>query len=261
MDSKDTKKADLPPPAAVTADSSPKSDDKKTLEMPMKKKAPMKAPAIKAPARPLMEKKKVVKREPSSSPRRMAAALPRRMGAAPSSTRVPPTNEYNKKFIEQIKGPFIDLRTTGADVDADPTLEIGLLLDCTGSMGSWIDRAKKTIHEIIDKSIKECEEDGSLKCRVSFIGYRDINEARRFEVKPFSDNIDEVKKYISEVKADGGADEPEDMQGGLKLCLLQDWTEEAIKRVVIITDAPPHGKQYHGNRCSDDFPNGSPEGI
>ena len=35
---------------------------------------------------------------------------------------------------------------------------------------------------------------------------------------------------------------PEDMQGGLKLCLLQDWTEEAVKRVVIITDAPPHGK-------------------
>ena len=59
---------------------------------------------------------------------------------------------------------------------------------------------------------------------------------------PFSDKIDEVKTYISKVCAIGGNDLPEDMQGGLKLCLLQDWTEEAIKRVVIITDAPPHGK-------------------
>ena len=59
---------------------------------------------------------------------------------------------------------------------------------------------------------------------------------------PFSDNIDEVKTYISKVSAIGGDDIPEDMQGGLKLCLLQGWTEEAIKRVVIITDAPPHGK-------------------
>ena len=150
-------------------------------------------------------------------------------------------------------------------------LSTSLFANCNLSQITDLERKKEgavrllardnDLNNFILNKAKECEEDGSLKCRVSFIGYRDINEARRFEVKPFSDNIDEVKKYISEVKADGGADEPEDMQGGLKLCLLQDWTEEAIKRVVIITDAPPHGKQYHGNRCSDDFPNGSPEGI
>ena len=50
------------------------------------------------------------------------------------------------------------------------------------------------------------------------------------------------------------------MQGGLKLSLLQDWTEEASKRVIIITDAPPHGTKYH-NEGIDDFPKGSPDGI
>lgn len=59
--------------------------------------------------------------------------------------------------------------------------------------------------------------------------------------------------------ADGGDDNPEDMQGGLKLCLLQNWTKEATKRVVIITDAPPHGSKYHYEH--DDYPNGSPEAI
>lgn len=34
---------------------------------------------------------------------------------------------------------------------------------------------------------------------------------------------------------------------------------EATKRVVIITDAPPHGSQYH-DEC-DHYPNGSPEGL
>jgi len=126
-------------------------------------------------------------------------------------------------------------------------------------MSEWIERAKKTIQEIIDRAIKECEEDGSLKCRVSFVGYRDIKETRRFELLPFTNDIESVKTFITSVNADGGADEPEDMQGGLKLCLLQDWTEEAVKRVVIITDAPPHGKQYH-DTC-DDYPEGSPEGI
>lgn len=51
------------------------------------------------------------------------------------------------------------------------------------------------------------------------------------------------------------------MQGGLKMCLMQDWTEEAIKRVVIITDAPPHGRQYQNVPCRDDYPEGSPDGI
>ena len=30
---------------------------------------------------------------------------------------------------------------------------------------------------------------------------------------------------------------------------------------MLITDAPPHGRQYHSNNCGDDFPNGSPEGL
>lgn len=66
-------------------------------------------------------------------------------------------------------------------------------------MSSWIAKAKKTIIEIIDNAIKECEEDGNLKCRVSFVGYRDISDDRRFEVKPFTDNIEEVKKFIGGV--------------------------------------------------------------
>jgi hypothetical protein len=229
------------------------------------KKMPMKKKAAPAPAKKAATGLAVPSRTAAAAPARgMAArrASPRRVGGA-SPARSASTNknaDHNKKFIEQIKGASIELRKTGADVETDPTLELGLLLDCTSSMSSWITKAKETIREIIDNVIKECEEDGSLKCRVSFVGYRDIKDTRRFELMPFNENVDEVKKFIQSVTADGGADEPEDMQGGLKLCLLQDWTEEATKRVVLITDAPPHGTKYHES-YGDDYPNGSPEGL
>ena len=60
--------------------------------------------------------------------------------------------------------------------------------------------------------------------------------------------------------AEGGKDIPEDVVGGLKMCLMQDWTNDSIKKVFIIGDAPCHGKKYSGE-LDDHFPDGSPEGL
>ena len=86
---------------------------------------------------------------------------------------------------------------------------------------------------------------------------------RRFDVMPFSESIEEVKQFINQrAKVFGINDDPNDMQGGLKLSLLQDWTEEAVKRVVIISEMPPHGKKYHTVEHKSYFnENGSPDGI
>ena len=115
-------------------------------------------------------------------------------------------------------------------------------MDCTGSMQKWIDRAKETLIEIVDKVVKECEEDVDLTVRISFVGYRDIGDTDIFEILPFTNDITKVKTFIGQAIADGGSDIPEDVQGGLKMSLLQDWTQEAAKRVILITDAPPHGQ-------------------
>ena len=87
-------------------------------------------------------------------------------------------------------------------------------------MGSWINRAKKTLLEIIETVEKECKEDGDVKIRVAFIGYRDIGDTDRFSLMPFTNDIKKVRDFIEKQTADGGADCPEDVQGGLKLCLL-----------------------------------------
>lgn len=79
----------------------------------------------------------------------------------------------------------------------------------------------------------------------------------RFRVLSFTDDVEKVRTFIDETRAEGGADTPEDLDGGLKLALLQDWTEEASKRVFLISDAPAHG-YYDGQ---DDYPKGSPDGL
>jgi hypothetical protein len=53
----------------------------------------------------------------------------------------------------------------------DRVLDLCLLLDCTGSMASWIKRSKDTLKEIIDNVKRDNPE---LQVRVCFVGYRDI---------------------------------------------------------------------------------------
>lgn len=87
-------------------------------------------------------------------------------------------------------------------------LDLCLLLDCTGSMASWIQRSKDTLNEIIT-SVKD--NNPTLKVRVCFVGYRDIQDKPRFSIHEFSEDIEKVKKFIAGVNASGGGDFPEDV--------------------------------------------------
>jgi len=136
-------------------------------------------------------------------------------------------------------------------------LELGLLLDCTASMSSWIERAKKTLQEIIQNVVTSC--DGKLDVRVCFVGYRDHCDKQRFTIQEFSKDIGKVKDFISKVRATGGGDFPEDVVGGLRKCLDQQWSSDSSKQVFHIFDAPCHGKKYCDG--GDDYPDGSPEGL
>ena len=119
-----------------------------------------------------------------------------------------------------------DIKKSNSSKDSN-LLEIGLLLDCTCSMSSWIGRAKDTLKEIVSNIVKENE--GKLKVRVCFVGYRDLKDTNRFSIQGFTDDIDSMKKYISNVQAQGGADTPEDVVGGLRKCLDQPWSSNSKK--------------------------------
>ena len=83
--------------------------------------------------------------------------------------------------------------------ESDKALDFCLLLDCTGSMDSWIERSKNTLKEIIDNVKRDNPE---LLVRVCFVGYRDIKDKNRFEIMEFRDNLEQVKAFITTVRAD-----------------------------------------------------------
>ena len=130
------------------------------------------------------------------------------------------------------------------------------IIDCTGSMGSWIEACKKEIKSIID-----CvrNQHFNIQIRVSIIAYRDHCDGKLIsEVFPFSQNIAGCQTFLKDLRATGGGDCPEDVAGGFENALKQSW-EGVSKYAILLADAPCHGNKYHSG-CGDDYPEGDPKG-
>lgn len=140
----------------------------------------------------------------------------------------------------------------------DQILDLCLIMDCTGSMSSWIAHCKNTLNSVIDDTVAK---DENCKVRVSFVGYRDFCDRCLFAIHDFSYNHDAVKTFIQKQSATGGGDAPEDVQGGLRKALDLSWsaTDDSVKLAFLVADAPCHGSQYHGE--NDHYPNGNPAGL
>lgn len=168
---------------------------------------------------------------------------------APAKKAAPATKAAAKKAP-------VPPKRTASTREGEKTLDLCLILDCTASMGSWIERSKNTLKQIIDSVIAE---NAGLKVRVAFVAYRDISDHNRFDVYDFTEDLDKVKRDIQKQDASGGGDFPEDVQGGFNRALLLSWQADSIKTTFHIADAPGHGKDI----CDwgDNYPNGSPDGF
>lgn len=174
-----------------------------------------------------------------------------------SSTKTTQIDTKTKTITKPAKAVKTTKAAKGGN-ESKQRLDLCLLLDCTSSMQEWIERAKNTLHEIINNVKAENE---ALVVRVCFVGYRDIKDTERFCVKPFTEDLDDVKAFISKVKADGGRDWPEDVQGGLQQALGQNWIPNSVKQAFLICDAPGHGVDLTNDPITDDYPGGSPDGY
>jgi len=125
-----------------------------------KKKAAPKA------TKPIKKEKATPKKAASAKGKKevLAAALP---VAALSKT---PSRASKKEPVAPVKAPALS-RTASKASKSSKVLDLCLLLDCTGSMSSWIQRSKDTLKEIIDNVKADNPE---LEVRVCFVGYRDI---------------------------------------------------------------------------------------
>ena len=84
------------------------------------------------------------------------------------------------------------------------------------------------------------------KVLMGFLGYRDVNDKKQFEVFPFSEKPEEMVEFLKQVEADGGDDTAEDIKGAFEQVQKNfDLPESGQNILILIADAPTHGIFYH----------------
>mmetsp|Transcript_7812 Transcript_7812/g.32862 ORF Transcript_7812/g.32862 Transcript_7812/m.32862 type:complete len:789 (-) Transcript_7812:63-2429(-) len=140
---------------------------------------------------------------------------------------------------------------------SNTTVDVLMVLDCTGSMTRLIDQAKARFEEVKDALLGM-----DLSPRFGFVGYRDIDDEGQIVIHPFvsADRWAEVHSLILGQTARGGrGDGPEDVAGAFHAASQMDWKSK-FKIIIHIADAPCHGTQYHDVGNLDHFPDGDPAG-
>ncbi|MFW9975969.1 MAG: VWA domain-containing protein [Candidatus Thorarchaeota archaeon] len=144
---------------------------------------------------------------------------------------------------------------------ASTKLDIAFVVDTTGSMKDDITAVKDSLFEIVNHITSRTE---GLEIRFGIVSYRDHPPQDRTYVTrlfDFSEKIKHVHKLISELRPSEGGDTPEAVADGLFDARTKlSWAREAYKVLLLVGDAPPHGKRY--NSIGDDyFPDGCPMGF
>ena len=163
-------------------------------------------------------------------------------------------NNYNV-----LKNDFKIIEQYEQKVFEDISIDIMFIMDLTESMGEFLYEAKHNIKKVIEEIY---EINPGAKIRLSFVGYRDfdnIGEKRKYEIVDFTENIETFILSIKKFECYGGGDQPEDIAGALNEALKLNWKSNA-KYVVLVCDAPCHGKKYH-DIDNDTFSNGDPDGL
>lgn len=144
----------------------------------------------------------------------------------------------------------------------DGRMELVLMLDCTGSMGPFMEAAKNHLLAVADKLRCFFANSNGNTLSVGFVGYRDHMDRNRLVLVHPTHDVNAVQRCIAKQHASGGNDIPEDIAGALSAAksMFTQSSEDAVKLILHIADAPCHGKKFHKLKA-DDYPDGDPHGI
>lgn len=134
-------------------------------------------------------------------------------------------------------------------------VDIAFALDCTGSMGPWIEAAKNQIHRTITE-LREAHPEARI--RVALVLYRDFGDTfeegwKHFRTLGFIEDTQLVTDLLARTRAEGGNDTAEDVAGALEKVNSLNWDPDSIKHCFLVTDAPPHGRDWHELHVSDRY--------
>lgn len=131
-------------------------------------------------------------------------------------------------------------------------VDVAFVVDTTGSMGPFIDEARRRIREIAD-AVAAAD---ALDLRFAVVEYRDHPpQEESFIARPFPfTDSDGLQRILEGLQPVGGGDAPEAVLDGLVSAANLQWRTEADKLCFLVGDAPPHGSGGMG----DHWPHGCP---
>jgi Mg-chelatase subunit ChlD len=154
-------------------------------------------------------------------------------------------NSWNPWGLDVGEGAVRPVRAESRHRSARRALDLGFLVDATGSMGDEMTFLQSELKDIV-RRVRAVEPD--LDIRMSVVFYRDRGDAFITKALPFTRSVDEVVSFISVTTADGGGDFPEDMNAGLEAMMSQRWSRDAVPQMLfLLADAPPQpyaGQDY-----------------
>jgi hypothetical protein len=126
------------------------------------------------------------------------------------------------------------------DVVTPGVLEIGLVMDTTGSMGDELEYLKTELRSIAQAV--ETEYPG-VEQRFALVAYRDHGDEYVVREHGFAP-LDSFLDHLGHERAGGGGDMPEAMDEAMAAVSHLQWSDNAAKMVFLVADAPPHTQGY-----------------
>ena len=131
-------------------------------------------------------------------------------------------------------------------------MEIVFSFDTTGSMNICLQRVRDSLQEIMERLFADIP---GLK--VSLFAHGDYCDAKSSYVTKyidFTNNVQELCKFVRETGSTGGGDADECYELVLHQVRTQlNWTPGSQRALVLIGDAEPHGVDYPQNKLKIDW--------
>lgn len=154
--------------------------------------------------------------------------------------------------VDVTKGPLTTTATLSHESSGSATItlpgkrgtlprrvDIGFVLDVTGSMGDELGRIQTTIHDIAAR-IKSLPAEPAV--RYGLVAYRDRTDDFVTRTFDFTDDLATFKSRLGSLAAAAGGDYPEDVNEGVHQGVSGlTWDQgEALRLMFLVGDAPPH---------------------
>lgn len=141
--------------------------------------------------------------------------------------------------VADVRGAQTVTTAVSTSAQAVRKFDLAVVIDTTGSMGDELEYLKTELRDILG-DIRARHR--GLDVRVSVIAYRDQGDEYVTRTFAFTNDVNAIQSSLSGQSANGGGDYPEAMEVAMNRAVAMNWRPDAVKSLLLVADAPPHGE-------------------